>query len=40
MDIKVITICRSMKYSKEMMKIATELELKDGDAVIQCVHNA
>lgn len=39
MQIKVITICGSMRYSKEMMKIAEELELKDGYAVIQCVYN-
>lgn len=39
MDIKVITICGSMRYSKQMMKIAEELELKDGYAVIQCVYN-
>lgn len=39
MDIKVITICGSMRYSKEMMKIAEELELKQGYAVIQCVYN-
>ena len=39
MDIKVITICGSMRYSKEMMKIAEELELKNGYAVIQCVYN-
>jgi len=39
MDIKVITICGSMRYSKEMMKIAEELELKHGYAVIQCVYN-
>lgn len=39
MDIKVITICGSMRYSKEMMKIAEELELKKGYAVIQCVYN-
>lgn len=39
MDIKVITICGSMRFSKEMMKIAEELELKDGYAVIQCVYN-
>lgn len=38
-DIKVITICGSMRYSKEMMKIAEDLELKDGYAVIQCVYN-
>ena len=39
MQIKVITICGSMRYSKEMMKIAEELELKDGYADIQCVYN-
>lgn len=39
MDIKVITICGSMRYSKEMIKIAEELELKKGYAVIQCVYN-
>ena len=39
MKIKVITICGSMRFSKEMMKMAEELELKDGYAVIQCVYN-
>ena len=39
MAIKVITICGSMRYSKEMMKIAEELEVKHGYAVIQCVYN-
>lgn len=39
MGIKVITICGSMRYSKEMMKISEELELKKGYAVIQCVYN-
>lgn len=39
MEIKVITICGSLRYSKEMMKIAEELELKYGYAVIQCVYN-
>ena len=34
-DIKIITICGSMKYAKEMMKTSLELELK-GCAVIQC----
>ncbi len=38
-DVKVITICGSMRYSKEMMKISEELELKQGYAVIQCVYN-
>lgn len=39
MEIKVVTICGSMRYSKEMMKISEELELKKGYAVIQCVYN-
>lgn len=39
MNVKVITICGSMRYSKQMMKIAEELELKEGYAVIQCVYN-
>ena len=39
MEIKVITICGSMRFSKEMMRIAEELELKYGYAVIQCVYN-
>lgn len=39
MEPKVITICGSMRYSKEMMKIAEQLELKQGYAVIQCVYN-
>lgn len=38
-DIKVITICGSMRFSREMMKISEELELKDVYAVIQCVYN-
>ncbi len=38
MSIKVVTICGSMKFTKEMMKIATCLELKNGYAVIQCVY--
>ena len=38
-DIKVITICGSMRFSKEMMKISEELELKEGYAVIQCVYS-
>lgn len=39
MDVKIITICGSMRYSKQMMKISEELELKQGYAVIQCVYN-
>jgi hypothetical protein len=38
-DIKVITICGSMRFSKEMMKVAKRLELQDGYAVIQCIYN-
>ena len=37
---KVVTICGSMKYAKEMMKIAEELELEKSYAVIQCVYPA
>lgn len=35
---KVVTICGSMKFQKEMKKIAKELELKQGYVVIQCVY--
>lgn len=38
MELKVITICGSMRYTKEMMKIAYELEVKKGYTVIQCVY--
>lgn len=37
-NIKVVTICGSMKFKTEMMQIAEELELKKGYAVIQCVY--
>lgn len=37
-NIKVVTLCGSMKFKKEMMKIATELELEKKYAVIQCVY--
>lgn len=39
MDIKVVTICGSMRFFKQMQKIATELELKNGWCVIQCVYD-
>lgn len=39
MDIKVVTICGSMRFAKEMQDIARDLELKYGYAVIQCVYN-
>ena len=38
MDTKVVTICGSMRFAKEMMQIATELEKKHGWCVIQCVY--
>lgn len=37
-NIKVITLCGSMKFKKEMMEIAKKLELKRRYAVIQCVY--
>ena len=37
-NIKVVTICGSMRYSNEMMKIAKKLEIDDGYAVIQCIY--
>lgn len=36
-EIKVVTICGSMRFKKEMLKVAEELEIKKGYAVIQCV---
>ena len=36
---KVVTICGSMKFSKEMIKIASELEKEKGWCVIQCVYD-
>lgn len=38
-NIKVVTICGSMKFKGEMMKIASELEIKNRYAVIQCVYS-
>ena len=38
-DVKVVTICGSMRFSNEMQKIATELEKKNGWCVIQCVYD-
>ena len=34
---KVVTICGSMRFGKEMIQIAGELELK-GFCVVQCVY--
>lgn len=39
MKIKVVTICGSMKFSKEMMTLATDLEKKYGWCVLQCVYD-
>ena len=36
---KVITLCGSMRFSKEIMRIATELETDKGYCVIQPVYN-
>lgn len=39
MGIKVVTICGSMRFAKEMQDIARDLELKYGYCVLQCVYN-
>lgn len=39
METKVVTICGSMKFAKEMMKVSEKLELEDGYVVIQCIYN-
>ena len=39
MDIKVVTICGSMKFAKDMMIIATELEKEYGWCLLQCVYD-
>ena len=36
---KVVTICGSMKFAKEMQDVARTLESKNGHCVIQCVYN-
>ena len=36
---KVVTICGSTRYKKEMMKISEELELINKFVVIQCIYN-
>ena len=35
---KVVTICGSMRFAKQMIDIASELERKYGWCVIQCVY--
>ncbi len=39
MEIKVVTICGSMKFADEMIKVASQLEKKNGWCVIQCVYD-
>ncbi len=39
MKIKVVTICGSMKFNKQMRVIARRLETKNGWAVIQCIYS-
>jgi len=36
---KVVTICGSMRFTKEMIEIATKLETKNGFCVIQPVYS-
>ncbi|MBQ3408769.1 MAG: hypothetical protein IJH12_06180 [Clostridia bacterium] len=38
-NIKVVTLCGSMRYLNQMMEIAGKLELEKGYSVIQCVYN-
>ena len=38
-EIKVVTICGSMRFSSNMQKIARDLEKKNGWCVIQCVYD-
>lgn len=39
MDIKVVTMCGSMRFSKQMITIASNLEKEYGWCVIQCVYD-
>lgn len=36
---KVVTICGSMKFQNEMIKVAQKLELQNNYCVIQCVYD-
>ena len=38
-DVKVVTICGSMRFSNEMKKVTIDLEKKNGWCVIQCVYD-
>lgn len=37
---KTVTICGSMRFEKEMQKIAFELETKHGFNVLQCIYGS
>ena len=39
MGIKVVTLCGSMRFAEEMIKIALDLELTNGYATLQCAYN-
>jgi len=39
MKIKVVTMCGSMKFNKQMRTIARRIEAKQGWAVLQCVYS-
>ena len=39
MKTKIVTICGSMKFQSEMIKIASDLEIKYGWCIIQCVYD-
>ena len=39
-NIKIVTICGSMKFKKKMMEVAEDLELNHGYVVIQCVYGS
>lgn len=36
---KIVTICGSMRFEKEMQKIASLLEMQNGWCVLQCVYS-
>ncbi len=36
---KIVTICGSMKFQKDMIDVASKLEKEYGWCVIQCVYN-
>ncbi len=36
---KIVTICGSMKFQKQMLEVAERLELENGYIVIQCIYS-